>query len=99
VPNAEATKEMVAKILSQLRQEKGQISQERLAALAEVDRTYVGKVERQITNPTIGKLNLLLDALGVSWQEFGVALDREKRAANENHGAPHIRRPRGRREP
>lgn len=46
------------------------VSQETLAADAEVDRTYVGRVERGLENPTIGILERLAVALGIDVAEF-----------------------------
>lgn len=41
------------------------VSQDRLAELAEVDRTYIGKIERQAENPSILNLEKIATALGV----------------------------------
>jgi len=49
-----------------------ELSQEALAVDAEVDRTYVSRVERQLENPTIGVLERLATALGVDIAEFFV---------------------------
>jgi transcriptional regulator with XRE-family HTH domain len=38
-------------------------------------RTYVGSVERGERNPSFESIDLLLEALGVTWAEFGRALD------------------------
>lgn len=53
------------------------LSQEELANRADVDRTYVGSIERGQRNPTFENLWFLLRALEVSWAELGKALDRE----------------------
>lgn len=50
-----------------IRLEKG-ISQEKLALLAEVDRSYVGRVERGDNNVAMLTLARLASALGVSMQ-------------------------------
>ena len=42
------------------------ISQEKLALLAEVDRSYVGRIERGDNNVALLTLKRLADALGVS---------------------------------
>lgn len=55
----------LGKAIRQLRQEKG-ISQEGLALLAEVDRSYVGRVERGDNNAAVLTLAKLAKALGVS---------------------------------
>jgi transcriptional regulator with XRE-family HTH domain len=44
--------------------------QEKLAVDAEVDRAYVGRLERGVENPTIGLLDRLAAALGVPISEF-----------------------------
>jgi ribosome-binding protein aMBF1 (putative translation factor) len=64
----------VAKTLRIVRQQRG-ISQERLGAMADVTRTYVGRIERRILNPTMSSMGSLLRALGVTWAEFGAVLD------------------------
>ena len=46
------------------------LSQEKLAADAEVDRTYVGRLERRLENPTVGVLDRLAAALSVQISEF-----------------------------
>lgn len=46
------------------------VSQEQLAVDAGVDRTYVGRVERGVENPTIGNLDKLAEALDVHISEF-----------------------------
>ena len=55
----------LGKAIRQLRQEKG-ISQESLALLAEVDRSYVGRVERGDNNAAVLTLLKLAKALGTS---------------------------------
>lgn len=51
------------------------LSQEELADRAGVHRTYVGQVERGERNPSFESLDRLLRALGVSWAQFGAAVD------------------------
>src|SRR5262245_53254418 len=48
------------------------LSQEALAAEAGVDRTYVGRLERGIENPTVGILDKLANALSVPISELFV---------------------------
>ncbi|ETA72693.1 MULTISPECIES: helix-turn-helix domain-containing protein [Mesorhizobium] len=50
--------------LRKLRAEQG-LSQERLALAAEIDRSYVGRIERGSENVTIDTLEALAKALGV----------------------------------
>lgn len=55
----------LGKAIKRIRLSKG-ISQERLALLAEVDRSYVGRVERGDNNVAVLTLAKLAHALGVS---------------------------------
>ena len=55
--------------LRSVRQLKG-FSQEGLARLAEIDRSYLGKVERGEVNITIEKIYLLAECLQCSPKEF-----------------------------
>lgn len=57
--------------LRRLRVSQG-LSQEALAADAEVDRAYVGRLERSLENPTIGLLERLSSALDTDISEFFV---------------------------
>lgn len=47
-----------------------ELSQEELAELCGLHRTYIGSVERQERNVTLSTLEVLSDALGVSVQEL-----------------------------
>jgi transcriptional regulator with XRE-family HTH domain len=67
---------MVAAVLISFRKQRG-ISQEKFAALANVDRTYVGGIERGERRASFVVIEKLLVALDVTWAEFGAALDRE----------------------
>ncbi|MFB2642956.1 helix-turn-helix domain-containing protein [Shewanella bicestrii] len=55
--------------LRQLRYEAG-LSQEQLARQSGIDRTYISGVERSVRNITLDSLEGLIDALGVSSEEF-----------------------------
>jgi len=46
------------------------LSQEALAADAEVDRSYVGRLERAVENPTVDLLDRLAATLGTDLSEF-----------------------------
>lgn len=46
------------------------LSQEALAADAEVDRSYVGRLERAVENPTVDLLDRLASTLGIDISEF-----------------------------
>ncbi|PRD43057.1 XRE family transcriptional regulator [Phyllobacterium phragmitis] len=62
-------RERVARNLRRLRQEKS-ISQEELAHRAQINRNYVGMVEREEYSISVDKLEKLADALGVDPAEF-----------------------------
>ena len=61
-------------VLREFRETRG-FSQEALGLEADVDRTYVGAVERGEQNVSFENLWQLLHALGVGWAELGRALD------------------------
>lgn len=46
------------------------LSQEQLAQLAELDRTYISGVERGTRNLTVNSLEKIIVALGVSYDDF-----------------------------
>jgi transcriptional regulator with XRE-family HTH domain len=60
---------LVAWNLRRIRVKRG-LSQERLAYDAEVDRSYVGGLERREENPTVDVLDRIAKTLGVSIVEF-----------------------------
>ena len=60
---------LVAWNLRRIRVKRG-LSQERLAYDAEVDRSYVGGLERQVENPTVDVLDRLAATLKVPLSEF-----------------------------
>lgn len=64
--------------LRSIRQFKG-FSQEGLARLAEIDRSYLGKIERGEVNITIEKIYLLAECLQCSPKEFFPDLHQIKR--------------------
>ncbi len=55
--------------LSSIRKQKG-ITQERLADLVEVHRTYIGFIEQGKRNPSISNINKITKALGISLEVF-----------------------------
>jgi transcriptional regulator with XRE-family HTH domain len=59
----------VALTLKKLRNEVG-VSQEQLARKSGIDRTYISGVERSVRNITLDSLEGLIDALGVTSEEF-----------------------------
>ena len=60
---------IVARNLRRLRQERG-LTQEELADLAELNRNYIGMVERQENAATVDTLESLAKALRVDAMEF-----------------------------
>lgn len=55
--------------LREIRRAKG-ISQEDLALLADIDRSYMGRIERGEFNPTLTKIYQLAEALEIDVIEF-----------------------------
>jgi transcriptional regulator with XRE-family HTH domain len=62
---------LVARNLRRLRVERS-LSQEALAADAEIDRSYVSRLERGLENPTVAIIEQLADALSAQIVEFFV---------------------------
>ncbi len=60
---------LVARNLRRLRVRRG-LSQEVLAVDAEIDRTYVSRLERGLENPTVAVLERLANALDAQIVEF-----------------------------
>lgn len=60
---------LVARNLRRLRVLRG-ISQEALAVDADIDRTYVSRLERGLENPTVAVLARLADALEAQIEDF-----------------------------
>jgi transcriptional regulator with XRE-family HTH domain len=60
---------LVAHNLKRLRVRAG-FSQDRLALEAEIDRTYVSRIERKLENCSIGVIEKLADAIGCEIIEF-----------------------------
>lgn len=60
---------LVARNIRRIRVERG-LSQEALAVDAEIDRTYVSRLERNLENPTIGVLERVARALDCEIGEF-----------------------------
>lgn len=59
----------VGKRIKELRNNQG-LSQEKLALKAEIDRTYLAGVEAGKRNLSINSLEKILEALGMSFQDF-----------------------------
>lgn len=73
------SRDLVAWNMRRLRVEK-KLSQERLADLASVDRTYVSRLERKMENPSIGVLDKIAAVLEVSIAELFVPPDLDEKA-------------------
>ncbi len=69
------TQETLATVIRTFRKTRD-LSQEQLADLAELDRTYLGGIERAKRRPTFLALERLLAALDIGWSEFGAELYR-----------------------
>lgn len=61
--------------LRRYRSERG-LSQERLAHLADLDRTYVSGIERGERNPSLANLLKLTNALGIHISELAATAER-----------------------
>lgn len=53
---------------------KQKLSQEKLASLANLDRTYISGIERKTRNLTINSLENIICALNISSEEFFIQL-------------------------
>ncbi|HHF3198769.1 helix-turn-helix domain-containing protein [Vibrio alginolyticus] len=60
---------VVGKRIAKMRKYKG-LSQDKLALLAEIDRSYVGRIERGEVNITLEKLYELAETLGCDVREL-----------------------------
>lgn len=68
-PESGVARLVFARNLRRVRQERG-LSQEKLADLARLHRTYIGSVERAERNVSIDNMERLAEALGVSLTEL-----------------------------
>lgn len=69
-PQRESFRRQVGNRLRELRRRAGVSSQEGLAHLAGVDRTYIGRLERGKTGITIESLGTILAVIDISLAEF-----------------------------
>lgn len=60
---------IVSRNIRRIRVERG-LSQEGLAAEADIDRTYVSQLERELKNPTVALLEKVAKALGCDIRDF-----------------------------
>lgn len=73
----------VAELIKEIRHQR-QLSQEKLADLANLDRTYISGIERGIRNITLESLESIISALSISNTEFFLALS-SKLSQSENN--------------
>ncbi|OQJ70051.1 transcriptional regulator [Leuconostoc pseudomesenteroides] len=77
---------ITAERIQQLRQQK-KLTQSELADLVGTTRVTVGRIERDINNPSIGMLSLLADALGTTMDYLQGKTDNPlKASAVDNNG-------------
>ena len=57
--------------------ERAEYSQERFAAAAGIDRTYMSEIERGLANPSLEMIGRIVHTLGVGFADFFAELDRE----------------------
>jgi len=67
------TLKTLGKALRAMRVERG-LSQDRLANLANIDRAYLGGIERAERHPTWEMIELILATLDASWEELSQLL-------------------------
>jgi transcriptional regulator with XRE-family HTH domain len=85
-------RKLVAWNLRRLRVGQG-LSQETLAADAGVDRAYVGRLERELENPTVGLLDRLAKALSAHISEFFIEPMKGEARPRPLPGGRHAQRP------
>ena len=68
---------MLGKELKKAR-ESAELTQEQLAFAAQVDRSYISQLERDLKSPTLDMLFRLCEALGVSASELVARVERSK---------------------
>jgi transcriptional regulator with XRE-family HTH domain len=62
--------------------EAAEMTQEELSFAAEIDRTYVSQLERNLKSPTVDVLFRICDAVGIAASEF-IARVEKSRASRE----------------
>lgn len=72
---------LFGKVLKQIREEKG-MTQEKLAELAEVDRTYIYRLETGKRSPSLNIIFRLADALKV---QPGYLIDKVNKKSDKHH--------------
>lgn len=59
--------------------EEAELTQEELSFAAEIDRTYVSQLERNLKSPTVDVLFRICDALGISASDFIARIEKGRR--------------------
>jgi transcriptional regulator with XRE-family HTH domain len=59
--------------------EEAELTQEELSFAAEIDRTYVSQLERNLKSPTVDVLFRICDAMDISASEFIARVEKKRR--------------------
>lgn len=70
---------LISKTIKKLRLEK-KLTQDDLAYLSGLDKTYISLIERGKRNPTVLSLYAICKALGISLSEFFVIIEKNEKA-------------------
>jgi transcriptional regulator with XRE-family HTH domain len=70
------TRPVLARALRRLRAQH-RVSQEVMAELASVNRSYTSGIERGTRRPSFEKIDALLAGMGATWHDFADAVDAE----------------------
>jgi transcriptional regulator with XRE-family HTH domain len=60
-----------------LLREQAEYSQERFAAAAGIDRTYMSEIERGLANPSLEMIGRIVHTLGIGFADLFAGVDRE----------------------
>lgn len=70
---------LISKTIKKLRLEK-KLTQDDLAYLSSLDKTYISLIERGKRNPTVLSLYAICKALGISLSEFFIMVEEDEKA-------------------
>jgi transcriptional regulator with XRE-family HTH domain len=74
-------RKLLGRTLRRLREtRKPRVSQEECAALAGIDRSYYGGIERGERRPSFEQVDRVIAGLAWEWRDFAAALDKERAA-------------------
>ncbi len=62
--------EKIGKRIAQIRKEKTKLSQQKFAYEADIERSFLTHIEKGRKNISVGTLERILTALGISFKEF-----------------------------